>query len=355
MKMQIEAGKHIDFSKAYSISEFNEQSILFDLNYFKYYFLNRLDIQYDEKALQDNFDKLAARLAKNGIKNFMFRDFQARNILVKNEEVYFIDYQGGRKGAMQYDVASLLWQAKAQIPNEHKTELLRFYIEEVAKSINIDKQEFENEFWIYLYIRILQTLGAYGNRGLIEKKRHFIESIPFQIQNLEELSQTHDSLSEYSELRRVIAEICKFKKDFETVKYDQLTVNVMSFGFKHGLPEDKTENGGGFIFDCRGNHNPGRYEQYKKLTGRDKEVINFFKQNGDIDEFIENIKPVISPTIENYMQRGFTSLMICFGCTGGQHRSVYCAENIARFIHQKYGIRVILKHREQNIEERFGF
>ena len=350
VKLQIAAGKAIDFSLAYSISEFNSQSILFDLNYFKYYFLNRLDIPYDEKLLQDDFDALASHLAENGTKAFMFRDFQARNILVKDEQVYFIDYQGGRKGAIQYDMASLLWQAKAKIPNDKKLELLKFYINEVAKNSEIDKTVFEREFWFYLYVRILQTLGAYGNRGLIEKKRHFIESIPFAIDNLKELHETHPILGEYKELDRVISEVVKCKQKFEYVKYNELTINVMSFGYKNGLPEDKTENGGGFIFDCRGNHNPGRYEEYKKITGLDQPVIDFFKQHGDIDVFIENIKAVISPTIENYISRGFTSLMICFGCTGGQHRSVYSAENIAKYIHEKYGVKVILKHRELGIE-----
>ena len=350
-KLQIAAGKAIDFNLAYSISEFNSQSILFDPNYFKYYFLNRLDIPYDEKLLQDDFDALAQYLAENGTKSFMFRDFQARNILVKDEQVYFIDYQGGRKGAIQYDMASLLWQAKAKIPNKKKLELLNYYIDEITKSNEIDRDDFEKEFWYYLYIRILQTLGAYGNRGLIEKKRHFIESIPFAIDNLKELHETHPILSNYKELDRVISEVVKCKQKFEPVKYDQLTINVMSFGFKNGLPEDKTENGGGFVFDCRGNHNPGRYEKYKKLTGRDQPVIDFFKEHGDIDVFIENIKTVISPTIETYIRRGFTSLMICFGCTGGQHRSVYSAEHIARYIHEKYGVKVILKHRELGIEE----
>lgn len=344
--LQIKAGKAIDFNKAYSIKEFDKQSINFDLNYFKYYFLNRLGINYDEKRLQDDFDKLADYLDNNGEKYFMFRDFQARNILVKDDEVYFIDYQGGRKGAMQYDLASLLWQAKADIPFEKRIELLNFYIDEVANRINIDKQEFEKTFWFYLYIRILQTLGAYGNRGLIEKKRHFIESIPYQIRNLRELHQAQPILKEYKELDSVISAIENSKEQFMPVKYSELTINVMSFSYKKGIPEDKTENGGGFIFDCRGNHNPGRYEEYKKLTGRDEPVIKFFKDHGDIDIFIKNIEETISPTIETYIRRGFTSLMICFGCTGGQHRSVYCAENIAKFISEKYKVKVVLHHRE---------
>lgn len=351
VKMQIAAGKSIDFERAYSISEFNKQSILFDLNYFKYYFLNRLNIPYDEKLLQDDFDSLAESLANTGVKNFMFRDFQARNIMVKDDNVFFIDYQGGRKGAMQYDMASFLWQAKARIPYDKKLELLNFYIDEVAGSIDIEKNDFESEFWVYLYIRILQTLGAYGNRGLIEKKRHFIESIPYAIDNLKELHDSKPILSKYKELDRIIGEVSKCKSAFEPVKYSELTITVMSFGYKNGLPEDRTENGGGFIFDCRGNHNPGRFEQYKKLTGRDKEVIDFFKEHGDIDIFIENIKDVISPTIETYIRRGFTSLMICFGCTGGQHRSVYSADSIAKYIHEKYGVKIILIHREQGIEE----
>lgn len=351
VKMQIVAGSEIDFSKAYSISQFDKQSILFDLNYFKYYFLNRLDIRYDEKLLQDDFDALSEHLAATGSKNFMFRDFQARNIIVDNDKVYFIDYQGARKGAMQYDLASLLWQAKANIPAEIKNTLIDYYCNEVSKYLPINIDEFKHEFWHYLYVRILQTLGAYGNRGLIERKRHFIESIPLAIANLQELLQNQPVLASYKELQRVLIEIPQHKDKFEYKKYNELTVQVTSFGFKYGLPSDPTENGGGFIFDCRGNHNPGRYEEYKQLTGRDQPVIDFFKIHNQIDVFIENIKKVVSPTIETYIKRGFTSLMINFGCTGGQHRSVYCAEAIAHYIKETYGVKVVLSHREQGICE----
>lgn len=348
VKMQITSASYIDFSKAYSISEFDTQSILFDLNYFKYYFLNRTGLNYDEKKLQDDFECFASGLSDDGWKFFMFRDFQSRNIIIKNDEPYFIDYQGGRKGAPEYDVASLLYQAKAAIPEEKKQELLDYYYGQINTYVNIDKQNFTKRFYSYVYVRVLQTLGAYGLRGLIEKKQHFVESIPFALRNLEQLLQTRPVLESYPELSRVLHEISVLKS-FENHVFPEFTVTVYSFSYKKGIPEDKTGNGGGFVFDCRGIHNPGRYTEYKTKTGRDKAVIDFFKSNSDIDDFVLNAIASVKPTIDNYIERDFNSLMISFGCTGGQHRSVYCAEHMAEFIRNNYNVPVRLIHREIGI------
>jgi len=348
-KMQVTAAGYLDFSRAYSISTFDTQSILFDLNYFKYYFLNRTGISYDEKKLQDDFDRFADVLSSEGWKFFMFRDFQARNIIIKNEEPYFIDYQGGRKGAPEYDVASLLFQAKAMIPDEEKQELLDYYFEQLSTYVHIDKIDFYSRFFSYAYIRILQTLGAYGNKGLIERKQHFVESIPFALKNLAALLDSHPILNSYPELNRVLREITVLRI-FENVVYPEFTITVYSFSYKKGIPADTTGNGGGFVFDCRGIENPGRYPEYKTKTGKDKEVIDFFKQNSDIDSFAANAFQTVCPTIENYKQRGFNSLMISFGCTGGQHRSVYCAEKMAENIRKKFKVAVRLIHREQNLD-----
>ncbi len=347
-KMQITSAAYIDFDKCYQISEFNKESILFDLNYFKFYFLKVSGIKFDERKLQNDFNSIASYLAKNGDKFFMFRDFQSRNIMIKDGEPYFIDYQGGRKGAIQYDLASLLFQAKAQLPEYVKEELLEHYIEQVKSYIPVDKDEFINQFNYYALIRILQTLGAYGFRGLIEKKSHFIESIPFALQNIRIMLENKNVFKNYTELYNVLCQIAATER-FNPVVFPEFTITVTSFSFKKSYPEDKTGNGGGFVFDCRGIENPGRYLEYKTLTGRDKEVIDFFKSNSDIDKYILSVIKTVKPTIDNYIERKFNSLSISFGCTGGQHRSVYCAEQMTKYIKKHYKIGVRLVHRELNI------
>ncbi|MDR2009057.1 MAG: phosphotransferase [Bacteroidales bacterium] len=351
VKMQIESAQLIDFSRSYLISEFDKQSILFDLNYFRYYFVNLNGISYDEKKLQDDFEDFAVFLSEHGEKYFMFRDFQARNIMIKNDMPYFIDYQGGRRGAIQYDMASLLYQAKARIPEEIKTELFGYYIEEVKKYININEEEFTEQFYFYVYIRVLQTLGAYGFRGLIEKRTHFLESIPFGLQNLRNLLSDKPILSKYKEFSNVMEAVSSITR-FETEKNDKFTVRIASFSFKKGYPEDSSGNGGGFVFDCRGILNPGRYPEYKTKTGRDTEVIEFFKSGTDIDEFVNKVIALVKPTIDNYIERGFNNLCVSFGCTGGQHRSVYCAENFLKYLKENYPeVDTILIHRELGIKE----
>jgi aminoglycoside/choline kinase family phosphotransferase len=350
VNMQINSASLIDFDRAYSIKDFDKQSILFDLNYFKYYLLNVSGITYNEKKLADDFVSLADYLDKSGNKYFMYRDFQGRNILIKDNKPYFIDYQGGRRGAIQYDLVSLLYQAKAKVPEFIKNELLIYYVSEVSKYIEVNRNEFINQFYYYAYLRVLQTLGAYGLRGLFEKKTHFIESIPFALNNLKVLLQNYPLPEEYKELNRVLKELSETTK-FENIRYNDFTITITSFSYKKGIPDDYSGNGGGFVFDCRGVLNPGRYPEYKSLTGRDKEVIDFFKEKTDIDSFIDNIIKVIAPTIDNYIQRNFNSLMISFGCTGGQHRSVYCAENITRYLKNNYNVNIVLVHREQNIKE----
>ncbi len=348
VKFQITGHKNIDYSKAFSIAEFNTDAILFDLNYFKYYFLNRSKIKYDEQKLHDDFIKFAGDIDKIENKYFMFRDFQARNIMIFNNQAYFIDYQGGRKGAMHYDIASLLYQAKAQIPTEIKDVLIDFYISEVQKLINIDKKIFKTQFYDFAFLRVLQTLGAYGNRGLIERKAYFIQSIPYAIKGLKYLVEKHNVADKYPELKAVCKKIIGSEK-FTKVQDDIFTIRINSFSYKKNIPEDATNHGGGFVFDCRGIHNPGRYPEYQNKTGQDTEVIEFFRKNTKIDDFIKDVYKIVEYNIKDYLERDFKSLMINFGCTGGQHRSVYCAEEIAKKIKQNYPVKIILNHIERGI------
>ncbi len=351
VKMQLVAGSSIDYSYCYPVKKFERTPITWDLNYFKYNYLKLTGIEFDEYKLQADFDVLIDFLATLDTEGFMFRDFQSRNILLKNGAVYFIDFQGGMEGPICYDAASLLFQAKAQIPNETRKELFDFYCKKVQEVRNISNEYLKKSFYGFALQRTLQVLGAYGFRGYYERKPHFIQSIPYAIENLKFLlndSNVPVSLPYLKEL----ASILKVPKDEVFAKVDKLTVRVTSFSYKKGYPVDPSGNGGGFVFDCRGIDNPGRYNEYKSLTGRDNQVIEFFKSTG-IDEFVENVIKVTELTVENYIERKFDHLSVSFGCTGGQHRSVYSAEAFAKYIVNKYDIKVVLWHREQDIFEEY--
>lgn len=347
IRMQIQVHKNLNYSKAFSISEFNADSILFDLNYFKYYFLNLKKIKYNESILNSEFVNFASELEKSSQKFFMFRDFQARNIMIVDEEPFFIDYQGGRKGALQYDLASLLYQAKAKLPEEFRTKMLYYYISLLKHELSFDEDLFIKQYYKFVFLRVLQTLGAYGYRGLIERKSHFLTSIPDALENLNFLIYQLGIADSYSELKNACISFFN-KTTVHEKKYNGLTISINSFSYKKGIPDDNSDNGGGFVFDCRGIHNPGRYEEYKNKTGKEKEVIDFFKKNTKIDDFANNAFNIVSYNIEDYLSRNFSSLMISFGCTGGQHRSVYCAEKLAIMISEKYKVRILLTHIEQN-------
>lgn len=348
---QVNGGKGLNYDLCYPRKAFDKQSMLWDFNTFKYYFLRLAHIDFDEQALETDINTFIDFLLQTDTSHFMIRDFQTRNIMIKGGQPYFIDYQGGRKGALQYDLASLLFQAKANIPTDIRTMLLNHYLDHLEQWIDVDRQEFTNYYYGYVLMRSMQVLGAYGYRGLYERKAHFITSIPFALKNIRWILDNHQFALDTPELSRVLQEVahCKKFEPFNKTAGENslLTVHINSFSFKQGLPQDNSGNGGGFIFDCRHIHNPGRYEPYKKLTGRDEPVINFLKHHSNIDGFLDNIYRIVDKSVENYIERSFTSLMINFGCTGGQHRSVYSADNLAQHIRDKYGVNVVLHHIEQ--------
>ncbi len=349
--VQIKGAENLDYSVCYPRSDFDKQSMLWDFNTFKYYFLKLAGFGFDEQALEKDFHTFADYLLQADCQYFMLRDFQSRNIMMRNGEPFFIDYQGGRRGALQYDLASLLYQAKANIPHETRKVLLNTYLDTASQLTKIDRDAFIEFYYGYVLIRSIQTFGTYGFRGLYERKEHFLNSIPFAVNNIRWFVKNIQLKVELPELMKAfnaIAESNQFDP-FDTSRGNTslLTVSVNSFSYKAGIPEDNSGNGGGFIFDCRGIHNPGRYEPYKKLTGRDKPVINFLKQHSDIDQFLNNIFYIVDPVVENYIERSFTNLMINFGCTGGQHRSVYSADAMTKHLKTKFGVKVKLKHIEQ--------
>lgn len=348
-RIQIEGSKELDYQLCYPVAAFDEQAIRWDLNYFKYYFLNLLDIPFDEQALEKDFTRFAQYLLQADGDYFMLRDFQSRNIMIREGQPFFIDYQGGRKGALQYDLASLLFQAKANLSPTMREQLLHHYLDEVEQMISLDRTQFTQHYYAFVLIRCLQVLGAYGYRGLYERKPHFLSSIPFALRNLAWLLdrvQLPVALPELWSVLSAVASTDRFSIDRQRGAASPLTVYVSSFSYKYGQPEDRSGNGGGFVFDCRCLHNPGRYEPYKTQTGLEKPVIDFLESRSNIKSFFNNCCQVIDEAVENYLDRGFASLLINFGCTGGQHRSVYSAERMAKYLQDKYGVKVVLRHLE---------
>jgi aminoglycoside/choline kinase family phosphotransferase len=346
-KIQVLAGKEIDYSVCYPRPAFDKQSMMWDLNYFKYYFLKLAKIPFDEQALEDDFEVFSNYLLSARSDFFLFRDFQSRNVMLKDGGTFFIDYQGGRKGALQYDLASLLYDGKADIPEEVRSGLYNFYLGELKKYVDFAPNEFDEYYKGFVLIRIMQAMGAYGFRGFYEKKEHFLKSIPFALQNLKAVLGKLNLPVRIPELLNVLSEVSDSAFLKEIGKTEKgLTVVITSFSYKKGIPADDSGNGGGFVFDCRALNNPGRYEEYKNLTGKDEKVKGFIESNPEMETFLAAVESLVSQSVNNYIERGFSHLSINFGCTGGQHRSVYAAEKIAGYLKAKSGVNVIIRHRE---------
>ncbi len=347
----------LDYSKAYPTECFDRQGILDDLNYFKYYFVKpHEEIEFNEARLGKDFEAFADFVSQAPCDFFMYRDFQSRNIMVKDNELYFIDFQGGRKGPLNYDVVSLLYQVKAQMPQSTRDELIQYYKEELKPFVNPNEVKFDLYQPYFVYLRLLQVLGAYGFRGLIQKKSHFIESIPYALKELKTWNEKHP-LTDYPELQHVLSQLSTL--NYPTTLNSQLstlnsklTVTINSFSFRKGYPNDFSGNGGGFVFDCRALPNPGREPEFKTKTGRDWEVIDYLMAKPPVHVFLDHVKGIVSQSVENYMERHFSHLMVSFGCTGGQHRSVFFAQTIYEWLKTAYpDINLKLNHIERKIKE----
>ncbi len=382
--IQMRGARGLDWSCCYPQPEFDQDSVLFDLNYFKYCFLKATGLDFHELKLEANFRMLAKDLTAERCDAFLYRDFQARNVMLVDGEPRFIDYQGGRKGPFYYDLASFLWQASAKYPDKLRRNLIAEYYDSLKNYTEVpSERHFKARLDLFVLFRTLQVLGAYGFRGYFERKRHFIDSIPPAMDNMRNLLK-NSTVDAYPYLKEVLSNMCQLPQfapqkvvvpkradGYKTTesnvykphpqdgpatfsKYDgtgPLVVRVFSFSYRKGIPEDESGNGGGYVFDCRSTHNPGRYEPYKQLTGLDEPVIRFLEDDGEITVFLQSVYRLADAHVERYLQRGFTSLMFSFGCTGGQHRSVYSAQHLAEHIHEKYGIEVRICHREQGINQ----
>jgi aminoglycoside/choline kinase family phosphotransferase len=346
-RFQVEAGRDLNYKACYPRGSFDRQSISWDLNYFKYYFLRLAGIPFNEQELEDDFGRLTDYLLTAPNDYFLYRDFQSRNVMMRGGEPWFVDYQGGRKGALQYDIASLLYDAKADLPPELRLKLLDDYLDALGKYLRVDREEFLQHYYAFVYVRILQALGAYGYRGFFERKAHFLQSVPYALKNLRWLLHNVKLPIELPTLIEAFRSMLGSEKLLGLASEAQnLVVRVFSFSFHRGMPQDETGNGGGFVFDGRSLPNPGREERFKEITGKDVPVIEYLNQQESVHQFLASVFSLVDASIENYKQRGFKSLMVSFGCTGGQHRSVYLAEQLAKRLRGRNGVDVTVRHVE---------
>ena len=346
-RFQVEAGRDLNYKVCYPRSSFDRQSIAWDLNYFKYYFLRLAGIPFNEQALEDDFGRLTRFLLAAPHDTFLYRDFQSRNVMLRDGEPYFLDYQGGRKGALQYDIASLLYDGKADLPPELRQQLLDRYLDSLATYTDLDREAFLHSYYAFVYVRILQALGAYGFRGFYERKAHFLQSVPYALGNLRWLAENVTLPIALPTLMEALAGIAASEK-LATLATATATlkVRIFSFSFRREIPSDESGNGGGFVFDARSLPNPGREERFRQLTGRDAAVIDYLEREPAVHRYFASVAALVDSSVANYRQRGFTSLMVSFGCTGGQHRSVYLAEQLARHLAGTSGVKVALRHIE---------
>jgi len=346
-RFQVEAGRDLDYSVCYPIGAFDRQSVAWDLNYFKYYFLRLAGIPFNEQALENDFSRLTDFLMSADREYFMYRDFQSRNIMLRDGQPFFVDYQGGRKGALQYDIASLLFDAKADLPPELRQDLLNHYLSALQRHVKIEREAFMRHYYAYVYVRILQALGAYGFRGFYERKTHFLQSVPYAMKNLRWLLHHVELPIALPTLMDAFQSMLASEKLLGLAnEAENLVVRIFSFSFHRGLPKDETGHGGGFVFDGRSLPNPGREERFKPLTGKDAPVIDYLNQQESVHQFLASVMSLVDASVSSYRQRGFKNLMVSFGCTGGQHRSVYLAEQLAKHFRATNGVEVAVRHIE---------
>ena len=344
-RFQVEAGHDVNYEACYPIGSFDRQSVAWDLNYFKYYFLRLAGVPFNEQALEDDFGRLTDFLMTAERHYFLYRDFQSRNIVLRDGQTYFVDYQGGRKGALHYDIASLLFDAKADLPPELRQELLDHYLDALSGYIKVDRDAFMKHYYAYVYVRILQALGAYGFRGFYERKQHFLQSVPFAMKNLRWLLHHVTLPIELPTLMAAFQSMLASEKlQGLAGQAEPLTLRIFSFSFHQGAPKDETGHGGGFVFDGRSLPNPGREERFKALTGKDTPVIEYLNQQESVHQFLASVMSLVDASVASYRERGFKNLMVSFGCTGGQHRSVYLAEQLAKHFRARNGVEVAVRH-----------
>jgi len=346
-KFQVEAGHDLNYKVCYPRTSFDRQSIAWDLNYFKYYFLRLAGIPFNEQALEHDFGRLTKFLLGAEHDYFLYRDFQSRNVMLRDDQPFFLDYQGGRKGALQYDIASLLYDGKADLPPELRRQLLDYYLERLESYVEIRREAFMEHFYAYVYVRIMQALGAYGFRGFYERKTHFLQSVPYALKNLRWLAHHVELPVALPALMSAFEGMLGAEKLRSlTSSVGGLVVRIFSFSFHREVPADETGNGGGFVFDARSLPNPGREDRFRQLTGKDAEVMEYLDRQESVRHFFVNAVALVDASVTSYRSRGFNSLMVSFGCTGGRHRSVYLADQLAEHLRGLDGVEAVVRHIE---------
>jgi aminoglycoside/choline kinase family phosphotransferase len=344
-RFQVVAGRDLDYSVCYPRDSFDRQSIAWDLNYFKYYFLRLAGVSFNEQALEDDFARLTDFLLSANRDYFLYRDFQSRNIMLRDGQPFFVDYQGGRRGALHYDIASLLYDAKADLPPDLRRQLLDHYLDNLSQYSDLTRDAFMHHFYAYVYVRIMQAMGAYGYRGFFERKAHFLQSVPYALKNVRWLLHNIELPIKVPTLLAAFKSMLSSERlSGLASETENLVVRVFSFSFHQGMPKDESGNGGGFVFDARGLPNPGREERFKTLTGKDASVIDYLIQHESVHQFLGNVMALVDASVSGYQNRGFKNLMVSFGCTGGQHRSVYLAEQLAKHLRARPGVEVAVQH-----------
>src|SRR5271169_3711757 len=346
-RFQVEAGRDLNYKVCYPRGSFDRQSIAWDLNYFKYYFLRLAGIPFSEQALENDFSRLTKFLLSAGREYFLYRDFQSRNVMLVGGNPYFLDYQGGRKGALQYDIASLLFDAKADLPPALRQQLLDHYLDTLETFLPVDRDAFLHYYYAYVYVRVMQALGAYGFRGFYESKPVFLQSVPYALKNIRWLLHNVTLPVELPSLMAAFTAMLGSEKlQSIAIESDKLTVRITSFSFHRGLPKDETGHGGGFVFDARSLPNPGREESFKPLTGKEAAIAEYLEQQESVHQYFANVISLVDASVSNYQSRGFKNLAVAFGCTGGRHRSVYLAEQLAKHLRARNGVEVVVRHRD---------
>ncbi len=346
-QFQVHGHEVVDYRVAYPRQVFDRRSIRWDLNYFKYHFLKLAQIPFSEQRLEDDFSRLTERLLEADADFFLYRDFQSRNIMIRAGEPWFIDFQGGRKGALQYDLASLLYDAKANLPQVARERLLEHYLDALETHIPVDRERFRDHFGGFVLVRLMQALGAFGYRGFFERKRHFLESVPYAARNLEGLLK-NGLPAALPELEGVFRRIVERWATPASPRGSRsgLAVLVQSFSFRDGYPPDLEGHGGGFVFDCRALPNPYDRPDLRDLTGEDAAVQDFMERAPGVREFWTNVRGLVDFQVEDYESRGFGSLTVSFGCTGGRHRSVFLARKLAEHLGSRHpNVGVHIQHR----------
>jgi hypothetical protein len=226
-----------------------------------------------------------------------------------------------------------------------RQQLLDHYLDALREHVDIRREEFLQHYYAYVYVRIMQAMGAYGFRGFYERKAHFLQSVPYALKNVRWLLHNVTVPVPLPTLMDTFRNMLASEKlNTLASEADDLVVRIFSFSFHKGMPKDESGNGGGFIFDGRSLPNPGREERFKQLSGKDAPVIEYLNQQESVHQYLANVFSLVDASVASYQERGFKSLMVSFGCTGGQHRSVFLAEQLAKRLRGRRGIEVNVRH-----------